>query len=165
MHGSIEDFLTPEEEQQVIDAIREAEDNTSGESRVHLEASCHGDAMKRAQEVFSILDMHNTRLQNAVLIYVAVNDNRFAILASTTNSSANTNTQPSQTNYDPPSPEEPLLQGIPQELNTPPTIPTSMSSTLTAITGATHRSHHTKASGQILFLVSNKIKPCHRDVH
>ena len=79
MHGSIEDFLTPEEEQQVIDAIREAEDNTSGEIRVHLEASCHGDAMKRAQDVFSILDMHNTRLQNAVLIYVAVNDNRFAI--------------------------------------------------------------------------------------
>ncbi len=79
MRESLEDFLSPEEEQQIIDAIREAELQTSGEIRVHLERSCHGNPMKRAQEVFSILDMQNTRLQNAVLIYLAVADHRFAI--------------------------------------------------------------------------------------
>ena len=32
-----EDFLTPEEEKRIIEAIRTAEKNTSGEIRVHLE--------------------------------------------------------------------------------------------------------------------------------
>ena len=79
MQESIEDFLGAEGEQQVIDAIRQAELNTSGEIRVHLEYSCSGQPYDRAQEVFSILGMDNTRLQNAVLIYVAVRDHQFAI--------------------------------------------------------------------------------------
>ncbi|MBT8272119.1 MAG: TPM domain-containing protein [Bacteroidia bacterium] len=79
MQESIEDFLGPEGEQQVINAIREAELNTSGEIRVHLEYSCSGHAFERAQEVFSILGMDNTRQQNAVLIYVALQDHQFAI--------------------------------------------------------------------------------------
>ena len=35
--SKIEDFLTTNEEQAIIAAIREAEKNTSGEIRVHLE--------------------------------------------------------------------------------------------------------------------------------
>lgn len=79
MFNSIEEFLTSSEEQLVIDAIRKAELNTSGEIRVHLEGSCKGNAFDRALEVFSILQMDNTRLQNAVLIYVAVHDHSFSI--------------------------------------------------------------------------------------
>ena len=79
MLGSIEDFLTASEEQQIIDAIRQAESNTSGEIRVHLEGHCDQDPMKRAMEVFNILRMDNTRLQNGVLIYVAVHDHSFTI--------------------------------------------------------------------------------------
>lgn len=79
MLNSIEEFLTPTEEKQVIEAIREAELNTSGEIRVHLEGSCQGNAYMRALEVFSILGMDNTKLQNAVLIYVAVHDHSFTI--------------------------------------------------------------------------------------
>lgn len=79
MRESIEEFLGPEAEQEVIDAIREAELNTSGEIRVHLEYSCSGHPIERAQEVFTILGMDNTRQQNAVLIYVAVEDHQFAI--------------------------------------------------------------------------------------
>lgn len=75
----VEDFLTSTEEQEVIKAIREAESLTSGEIRVHLEKTDNGNTEGRAMEVFHYLKMDNTKLQNAVLIYVAVKDKSFAI--------------------------------------------------------------------------------------
>lgn len=74
-----EDFLTSEEEQQVVAAIRTAEKNTSGEIRVHLEKTSKIDAYERALEVFHMLKMDTTKLQNGVLIYVAVEDKTFVI--------------------------------------------------------------------------------------
>ena len=35
--SKVEDFLTKEEEQEIVEAIRMAEKNTSGEIRIHLE--------------------------------------------------------------------------------------------------------------------------------
>ena len=75
----VENFLTAEEEQEIIDAIRKAEKNTSGEIRVHLEAHCPANIEERVHEVFHYLKMDNTKLQNAVLIYVAVADKCFYI--------------------------------------------------------------------------------------
>jgi uncharacterized membrane protein len=75
----VEDFLTQNEEQEVIDAIRRAEDKTSGEIRVHLEHHDQGNPEGRAMAVFHFLKMDNTKLQNGVLIYVAVSDHSFAI--------------------------------------------------------------------------------------
>lgn len=77
--SKIEDFLTAAEEQQVIEAIRTAEKNTSGEIRVHLEKTAKMDVYERALEVFHLLKMDNTKLQNGVLIYVAVEDKTFVI--------------------------------------------------------------------------------------
>ncbi|WP_136483103.1 TPM domain-containing protein [Cognatitamlana onchidii] len=77
--SKIENFLTAEEEQDIIEAIRLAELNTSGEIRVHIEKNSDGDASSRALEVFHILKMDNTKLKNAVLIYVAVEDRTFVI--------------------------------------------------------------------------------------
>ncbi|TXE10409.1 TPM domain-containing protein [Gelidibacter salicanalis] len=74
-----EDFLTAEEERQVVEAIRTAEKNTSGEIRVHLEKTSKIDVYERALEVFHMLKMDNTKLQNGVLIYVAVEDKTFVI--------------------------------------------------------------------------------------
>ena len=48
----VEDFLTAAEEQEIVLAIIEAEKNTSGEIRVHIEAHSKIDHFKRAQEVF-----------------------------------------------------------------------------------------------------------------
>ena len=79
MSNKVEAFLTASEEQAVIEAIRLAELNTSGEIRIHLEKTAHGDATNRALEVFYALKMDNTKLQNAVLIYVAVKDRTFVI--------------------------------------------------------------------------------------
>ncbi|MFL0352024.1 TPM domain-containing protein [Xanthomarina sp. GH4-25] len=77
--SKIEDFLTPQEEQEIVNAIRVAEQNTSGEIRVHLEKSSKTDVFNRAMEVFHYLKMDNTKEQNGVLIYVAVEDKTFVI--------------------------------------------------------------------------------------
>ncbi len=74
-----EDFLSTEEEQDIIEAILEAEKNTSGEIRVHIEAHTEIAPIDRAKEVFQALKMGNTKEENGVLIYVAVNDRKFAI--------------------------------------------------------------------------------------
>ena len=80
MSGSgVEEFLTAQEEQEIILAILEAEMNTSGEIRVHLESTSKIDHYQRAQEVFHVLKMDNTRQRNGVLIYVAVADHKFVI--------------------------------------------------------------------------------------
>ncbi|HMK07186.1 MAG TPA: TPM domain-containing protein, partial [Flavobacterium sp.] len=77
--SKVEDFLTPKEEQAVVEAIRLAEKETSGEIRVHIEKSTSIAAYDRALEVFHLLKMDETALKNGVLIYVAVNDKVFAI--------------------------------------------------------------------------------------
>ncbi len=75
-----EDFLTKEEEAEIVDAIRKAEGKTSGEIRVHLEPTAgKEDIFDRAMEVFHMLKMDNTKLDNGVLIYVAVEDRNFVI--------------------------------------------------------------------------------------
>jgi uncharacterized membrane protein len=77
--SKVEDFLTATEEQEIVEAIRLAEKNTSGEIRVHIEKTTSIAAFDRALEVFHLLKMDNTKLQNGVLIYVAVNDHSFVI--------------------------------------------------------------------------------------
>lgn len=75
-----EDFLTPEEEKEIVHAISVAEKNTSGEIRVHIEAHTEKPPLERAQEVFHALGMDNTEARNGVLFYVGVQDHTFAII-------------------------------------------------------------------------------------
>ena len=75
----VEDFLTTQEEHEIVDAIVSAEKNTSGEIRVHIEAHTRLDLLDRAKEVFHYLKMDNTKEENGVLLYIAVNDKKFAI--------------------------------------------------------------------------------------
>ncbi|MEM1258637.1 MAG: TPM domain-containing protein [Bacteroidota bacterium] len=77
--NKVEAFLSKEEEQEIVDAILEAEKNTSGEIRVHIEGSAKIDHFSRAQQVFHFLKMDNTKDENGVLLYVAVNDKKFVI--------------------------------------------------------------------------------------
>jgi len=80
MSKKIEAFLTKKEEEEIVDAIRKAERTTSGEIRVHLEPSTGDlDIFDRAMEVFHALKMDNTKQDNGVLIYVAVEDRNFVI--------------------------------------------------------------------------------------
>lgn len=77
--SKIENFLSASEEEEIVEAIRKAELNTSGEIRVHIEKTANGDATNRALEVFHSLKMDNTKDLNGVLIYVAVEDKNFVI--------------------------------------------------------------------------------------
>ena len=67
--SKVEDFLSAETEGDIIEAIRKAEKNTSGEVRIHLEATSKIDPFERAAEVFDMLHMNNTKQSNGVLIY------------------------------------------------------------------------------------------------
>ena len=77
--SKVEDFLTKEEEQDIVEAIRVAEKNTSGEIRVHIEQTTSKVPYDRALEVFHDLKMNETQQQNGVLFYFAVEDKTFAI--------------------------------------------------------------------------------------
>ncbi len=72
-------FLTQEDENEIVEAIRLAEKNTSGEIRVHIEQTTSKVPFDRALEVFYELKMNETQLQNGVLIYLAVADKQFVI--------------------------------------------------------------------------------------
>ena len=79
MSAKVEDFLTASQEQAIVEAIRKAELLTSGEIRVHLESSCI-DPISRAQELFHLLKMDNTKEENGILLYVAVDHKKFALI-------------------------------------------------------------------------------------
>ena len=78
--SKVEDFLTASQEQQIIEAIKTAEKNTSGEIRVHIEKSTDKPPMERALEIFHFLKMDTTKLRNGVLFYFAVESKKFSIL-------------------------------------------------------------------------------------
>ncbi len=77
---SAQSFFTEEEKKQITDAIKKAELNTSGEIRLHVEGKCPEDVLDRAAYWFEKLEMHKTELRNGVLFYLAVSDQKFAIL-------------------------------------------------------------------------------------
>lgn len=71
--------LSPEERSQIAEAIRVAEEGTTGEIRVHIENTCPNDPLSRAKVLFKALGMHKTRLQNGVLVYIASESRKAAI--------------------------------------------------------------------------------------
>ncbi len=78
--ASAKTFLSDVEKDAVVAAIREAELHTSGEIRVHIDDRCDQDAYDRALKVFQSLKMYKTPFRNAVLLYIAVKDKKFAII-------------------------------------------------------------------------------------
>lgn len=77
---SVENFFSTEEKKQITDAIAQAELNTSGEIRLHMEGHCKIDVLDRAAYIFEKLGMKETAQRNGVLFYLAVHDRKFAIL-------------------------------------------------------------------------------------
>ncbi|MBL4656217.1 MAG: TPM domain-containing protein [Bacteroidia bacterium] len=73
-------FFSSDQKQQIVSAIKDAESNTSGEIRVHIENHCKKEVLDRASTVFASLKMHKTKLRNGVLYYLAIKDHKFAIL-------------------------------------------------------------------------------------
>lgn len=78
--GIIRDFLSKQEEDEIVKAITQAEKNTSGEIRVHIETTSKDEPMGRAQKVFHDLNMQQTKDRNAVLFYICLTNKAFVIL-------------------------------------------------------------------------------------
>lgn len=73
-------LLSDAQQTELLQAIRLAEQQTSGEIRVFLERRCrYVDATDRAAEVFFSHGMQQTTQRNAVLIYLATQDHQVAI--------------------------------------------------------------------------------------
>lgn len=73
-------LFTPEEQLRLVEAIKNAEKNTSGEVRVFIESHCeYVDPVDRAKDIFFNLKMEQTRDRNAVLFYIALKDQQLAL--------------------------------------------------------------------------------------
>ncbi len=75
------DFFSEAEGKEIVAAIKQAELNTSGEIRVHIENRTKKTVFERAAKVFQKLKMHQTEQRNGVLVYFAVADHKFGIFA------------------------------------------------------------------------------------
>lgn len=73
-------FFNEDQKLLITNAVKEAELNTSGEIRVHIELDCKEDVLDRAAFWFDKLEMQKTELRNGVLFYLSINDKKFAIL-------------------------------------------------------------------------------------
>ncbi|MEG0517616.1 MAG: TPM domain-containing protein [Bacteroidales bacterium] len=76
----INEFIGKEGQAAIVKAVKAAELHTSGEIRVHIESKCGEDVLKRAVYIFNYLKMQKTQARNGVLIYVAVESRKFAII-------------------------------------------------------------------------------------
>jgi uncharacterized membrane protein len=73
-------IFTPDDLEAITAAVASAELLTSGQIRVHLERRSVGDPIAHAGRVFQRLGMDRTRHRNGVLLYVAVDDHKFAVV-------------------------------------------------------------------------------------
>lgn len=80
MGSTAQDFFSGTEQQAIKLAIENAELDTSGEIRVHIENTVSGDVLDRSAYLFTKLGMDKTARRNGVLIYLAVKNRRFAII-------------------------------------------------------------------------------------
>jgi uncharacterized membrane protein len=73
-------IFSDEETALIMQAIKEAEQSTSGEVRVYVENKCkYLNPVERAKDVFQDLNMHVTAERNGVLLYIAIKDRQLAI--------------------------------------------------------------------------------------
>lgn len=80
--GRKKQYFSYNEQQAILEAIRQAEQKTSGEIRIYMEDRCrYVDPLDRAAEIFWGLKMDMTKDRNGVLVYVAMRDHQFAVLA------------------------------------------------------------------------------------
>jgi len=71
--------LSKDQEELLIEAIRKAELQTSGEIRVHFDSSKVDMPLEKAKTVFAKLKMHQTDLRNGILFYVNLKEKKFAV--------------------------------------------------------------------------------------
>ena len=73
-------FLEKLDQDRIVKAIQNAEGQTSGEIRVHVQPKAGADIRNFAERTFERLGMTKTSLRNGVLLFIASEDSRFVIL-------------------------------------------------------------------------------------
>jgi len=73
-------FFSKKEKGRILEAVREAEKNTSGEIRVHLEYHAQEPVYGHAQKVFQRIGMTKTAQRNGVLIFLSTGNRKLAVL-------------------------------------------------------------------------------------
>ncbi len=73
-------IFTKNKQELIANAIATAEKATSGEIRIAIDKHCHGSAFDMATAYFAELGMDKTAQRNGVLIYLAHEDHKFAII-------------------------------------------------------------------------------------
>jgi len=73
-------FFSKEEQEKLVAAIRDAEQNSSGEIRIHVLRGCDGQLFEKGKEIFERLGMTRTRERNGILFLLELKNRRFAIL-------------------------------------------------------------------------------------
>ncbi|MFN8278420.1 MAG: TPM domain-containing protein [Chitinophagales bacterium] len=73
-------MFSESEKQAIVAAIRQAEKATSGEIRVHVQPKCSEDPMQDAIAVFHRLKMTETAARNGVLVFLATEHRKFAVV-------------------------------------------------------------------------------------
>ena len=76
----IEQRFTDADKQRIAQAIKNAELNTSGEIRLHIELKCKEDVLDHAAFIFEKLEMHKTENRNGIMFYFALKDRKFAVI-------------------------------------------------------------------------------------
>lgn len=74
------EFLDKLDQDRIVKAIQSAEEKTSGEIRIHVQPKSGSDIRQFAERTFERLGMTKTALRNGVLLFIASEENRFAIL-------------------------------------------------------------------------------------
>jgi len=74
------EFLEKLDQDRIVKAIQNAEERTSGEIRIHVQPKSGSDIRQFAERTFERLGMTRTALRNGVLLFIASEENRFAIL-------------------------------------------------------------------------------------
>ncbi len=75
------EFLQKLDQPRIVDAIRAAEGQTSGEIRVHVQPKARGgDVRFVAERTFERLGMTKTAARNGVLLFIASEEQHFVIL-------------------------------------------------------------------------------------
>jgi len=74
------EFLSQIDHDRIVEAIRNAEKETSGEIRVHVQPRTGSDIRAFAERTFERLGMTKTGLRNGVLLFIATEPRQFVIL-------------------------------------------------------------------------------------
>jgi len=74
------EFLEKLDQDRIVKAIQNAEEQTSGEIRIHVQPKSGSDIRQFAERTFERLGMTKTALRNGVLLFIASEENRFVIL-------------------------------------------------------------------------------------